>query len=243
MGSEKALGGPSVQTLDRGLRVLHLLAAEPEGLTVSELAGRLDVHRAIVYRLLATLAQHRLVIRGQDGRHRLWTGLVELARGVTPRWRSVAVPELMSLAEDLGATATLTVASENEALALLVIEPRNTSMHVAYTPGVRHPLAAGAFGKAILAGRPPDDDEPAEVTKARRRGYVVSRGEVQLGAVGIAAPIVVDGWAEASVGVIALTELGDAAGRRVMAAAASIAAVFPGVTHPAAARARVRAGA
>ena len=229
---KRAVEGPAVQTLDRGLRVLHLLASEPDGLSVSELAARLEVHRAIVYRLLGTLAEHRLVIRGDDGRHRLWTGLVELARGVIPRWQSLAVPELTSLAEDLRATATLAVASEDAAVALLVIEPMNTSIHVAYRPGTRHPLTAGAFGKAILAGRAPVDGEPTEVTAARRRGWATSRGEIQPGSTALAAPIVIDDWADASVGVVSFTDFDEAFGRRVRAAAERIAAGFPARAVP-----------
>jgi DNA-binding IclR family transcriptional regulator len=223
--------GPGVQTLDRGLRLLHLLAAEPGGLTVGELSERLGVHRAIVYRLVGTLGQHRLVVRGADGRHRLWTGLVELARAVAPDWRSVALPELEALAEDLGATATLSVAAEDFAVALVVVEPRNTAIHVAYRPGLRHPLTRGASGKAILAGRPAEPDEPADVRQARRRGYAVTRGELQAGAVGIAAPVVVDGRAEASVGAVSFTDFDGASVGRVLEAAARLAAAFPNGTR------------
>ena len=37
------------QTLDRGLRVLGVLASSPDGLTVTELAARLEVNRTIVH--------------------------------------------------------------------------------------------------------------------------------------------------------------------------------------------------
>ena len=78
-------GVRSSQTLDRGLRLLKVLAQEPNGLTVTELASRLGIHRTNVYRLLATLAQHRLVWRDRAGRYLLGTGVMELARGVV-RW-------------------------------------------------------------------------------------------------------------------------------------------------------------
>src|SRR5438034_3935866 len=48
------------QTLDRGLRVLKLLADTDHGLTVTELSHKLGVNRTVVYRLLATLEQHAL---------------------------------------------------------------------------------------------------------------------------------------------------------------------------------------
>ena len=49
------------QTLDRGLRVLRVLADSAEGLTVTELSHRLDVNRTVVHRLVSTLEQHGLV--------------------------------------------------------------------------------------------------------------------------------------------------------------------------------------
>ena len=61
------------QTLDRGLRVLRVLAESPEGLTVTELSNRLQVNRTVVYRLISTLEQHGLVRR--DARSRLFVGL------------------------------------------------------------------------------------------------------------------------------------------------------------------------
>jgi DNA-binding IclR family transcriptional regulator len=212
-----------VQTLDRGLEALALLADEPDGLTVAELADRLAVDRAVVYRLTATLQARRLVLRDDDGRLRLGVGLVELARGVAPHLRAVALPELRRLAEDLVATATLTVADGDEAVALAVVEPPSSDIHVAYRPGLRHPLTRGASGKAILAGRPFRREEPNDVTRARRRGFAVSEGELEPGAVGIAAPIEIAGWADASVGAVALARFPREAGHVVADAAERIA--------------------
>ena len=42
----------TAQTLDRGLRLLHLVAEAPAGLSVTEAAQRLAVGRAVVYRLV-----------------------------------------------------------------------------------------------------------------------------------------------------------------------------------------------
>jgi DNA-binding IclR family transcriptional regulator len=197
----------SSQTLDRGLRVLKVLAQEPSGLTVTELASRLGIHRTNVYRLLATLAQHRLVRRDRNGRYFLGTGVMELARGVAHDLRTAALPILAELAEKVQATAFLTLADGDEAVALAVVEPRRTNIHVAYRVGFRHPIDRGASGLAILAGRPPQPGERQEVKEARRLGYSVTRGELQPGAWGIAAPICVGGRpTEASVGVVTLGE-------------------------------------
>lgn len=179
------------QTLDRGLRVLKVLAASPEGLTVTELSHRLEVNRTVVYRLISTLEQHGLVRR--DARSRLFVGLgvLHLASGVQPLLRDLAMPVLRRLAESLGSTAHLTVADGDEALALAVVEPTWTDFHVSYRVGARHPLTQGAAGKAI--GLLEGDD-----------AYAVTSGELQTGARGLAAPVRgVDGL-RASVGIVTL---------------------------------------
>ena len=201
------------QTLDRGLRVLRVLAESPEGLTITELSARLQVNRTVVYRLISTLEQHGLVRR--DARSRLFVGLgvLHLASAVQPILRDLAMPVLRSLAESIGSTAHLTVADGDEALALAVVEPTWTDFHVAYRVGARHPLAQGAAGKAIALV---DVPEPS---------YAVTSGELQTGARGLAAPVRGVEGLRASVGVVTLAEAIDEAvvAPQVIAAALEIA--------------------
>jgi DNA-binding IclR family transcriptional regulator len=202
----------TAQTLDRGLRLLHLVADTPGGVTVTEAANNLGVGRAVIYRLVGTLIQHGFVRRDRGGRLRLGAGVLQLARRAQPLVADAALPALRRLAEDVGATAHLTVAEGAEAVALVVVEPTWTQFHVAYRTGSRHPLERGAAGRAILAGRRGED------------GVVVSEGEIQPGAHGVAAPVLgVDGL-EGSVGVVALAPLdpGNVA-PRVRAAATAVA--------------------
>lgn len=203
------------QTLDRGLRTLELLADAPSGLTVTELSGRLDVSRTVVYRLLATLSEHTLVRRSPDGRVRLGLGVLQIARSVQPLLRQAALPVLRRLAEELGATAHLTVVDADEALAVAVVEPSWTDYHVAYRVGSRHPLDRGAAGRAILAIR-----QGASVGDS----FVVTEGELQPGARGVASPLTGVPAVEGSVGVVALGNLDvGVAGPRVVRAAADVA--------------------
>src|SRR5512144_1920001 len=140
-------------TLDRGLRVLAVLASHPNGLTVTELSGLVGVNRTVVYRLVTTLEQHGLARRDGAGRLHVGLSVLTLASGLQPVLREVANPVLRSLAEDLGATAHLTLVDAGEALAIAVVEPSWTDYHVAYRVGARHPLDQGAAGRAILLGR------------------------------------------------------------------------------------------
>ncbi len=201
-GPADAPRSESSQTLDRGIRVLESLAAKGEiaGLTVTELAAELGVGRPVVYRLVTTLEAHHLVARADDGRVRLALGLSRLASAVTPVVRAAARPVLRELADAVGATAHLTIAEGDDALALVVVEPSWTDFHVAYRSGARHRLDRGAAGRAILAGRAGDC------------GPVATDGELQAGAHGLAVPLATGGLAaragvEASVGVVSLQPL------------------------------------
>ncbi|MBO8184802.1 IclR family transcriptional regulator [Streptomyces spirodelae] len=204
------------QTLDRGLRVLKLLADTDHGLTVTELSNKLGVNRTVVYRLLATLEQHALVRRDLGGRARVGLGVLRLGRQVHPLVREAALPGLRSLAEDVGATAHLTLVDGTEALAVAVVEPSWTDYHVAYRTGFRHPLDRGAAGRAILAGREPDSERGA--------GFVLTHGELEAGASGAAAPVLGVSGIEGSVGVVMLSEtVPEQVGHRVVRAANEVA--------------------
>ncbi|MCU1538008.1 MAG: transcriptional regulator, IclR family [Humibacillus sp.] len=187
------------QTLSRGLQVLEVLAdlGDSSGLTMTELAAALGVGRPVLYRLVTTLEAHHLVRRRPDGRAVLALGVTRLAAAVTPVVRAEARPVLRELADAVGATAHLTIAEGDQALALVVVEPSWTDFHVAYRSGSRHRLDEGAAGRAILAGR-------AAVTG--RASPVATSGELQQGAHGLALPLG-PAAVEASVGVVALAPL------------------------------------
>ncbi|AXH94839.1 IclR family transcriptional regulator [Ornithinimicrobium avium] len=185
----------TAQTLDRGLLVLQALGAprNVHGLSMSELAERLGLARTVVYRLVTTLEARGFVSRGEDGRVRLGLGVARLQYAVRPVLVEVARPVLHELAEQSGATAHLTLADGEHAVALLVVEPTWTDFHVAYRVGSRHPLERGAAGRAILEGR-----------RGTLDGATTTTGELQLGAHGVAAAVPGVPGLEASVGVVTM---------------------------------------
>lgn len=167
------------KTLHSGLRVLELLAEHPDGLTITEVAEGVDVHRTVAHRLLHTLEAHRLVRRDRAKRFHPGPGLVPLAEPVDRDLRSVAQPLLEELADEAGATAHLVVQEDlDHVRALLVVEPRRASVHIAFRPGQLDKISVGSAGLAILAVQPPRPGERPEVGEARRRGYALSFSEV-----------------------------------------------------------------
>jgi DNA-binding IclR family transcriptional regulator len=198
----------TAQTLDRGLKLLALVTDTPGGVTVTEAAARLGVGRAVVYRLAATLTEHSLIRRDPEGRFRTGVGLFQLARRAQPLLADAALPPLRRLADRVGATAHLTVADGSDAVAIAVVEPSSTMFHVAYRVGSRHPVDRGAAGRAL------------SITE----GWEVSKGELQSGAFGLAAPVLGLPGLAASVGVISLSSLdGAVVGPLVQQTASAIA--------------------
>ena len=73
-----AVEGTRSQTLHRGLALLEMIAETP--LSLPDVVRLSGLHRSVVYRLLRTLEDHRLIERGADDPYRGGLGLVGLAR-------------------------------------------------------------------------------------------------------------------------------------------------------------------
>lgn len=200
---------PASQTLSRGIRILELLAEARAPLSIDEIAGLLGVHRSIAYRLLRTLEDHRLVVRDSAGAVALGARMAALAAGVANDLQSEALPELTAVANELGMTAFLAVLDGEDCITLASIEPRHTVATVAQRPGARHPVTAGAPGKAILlqlaASDWPSSASPAlraEVERARGRGYTTSHDEVIPTVQSVAVPLALRGRRAAAIAVV-----------------------------------------
>ena len=177
------------QTLARGLTALQIVAASATGLTVQELAERVGVHRTIAHRLLATLAQFRLVAKGEDGRYRPAAGLAVLGASFDRNVRQLSQPTLRALADELGTTVSLLVAEGDQQVAIAVIVPSQVAYQLAFHEGSRYPLDRGAAGIALLASMPPRPGERDLVTEARARGWVMTHGEIEPNTYGLAVAV------------------------------------------------------
>lgn len=216
-----------LQTLDRGIEALLLVADTPDGLKVSELATRLNLHRAVAYRIVATLVDHGMVRRSGDGRVVLGAAAYLLGTRRLDGVRTMARPVLEALAEATGATAFMSMAEGDECVVLLTAEPPDVPLTIHYRVGRRHPLSRGAAGIAILATRPETPAESDDIRFAREHGYSITRGQLHKGAVGVSSAVRLTGDSfaeqELSVGVVALEDLDlDVAAPAVLGAAQTL---------------------
>jgi DNA-binding IclR family transcriptional regulator len=190
--------------LERAVDILHVLGAESEDLTVAELAGRAGMPTSTAYRLVSELEQHGLVQRGPDSTVALGTRLVALGRsaeaGLNGRLVAPAASVMTELCREVGETVILTAPCALEAIVLHVVETEIHSVRLSYAVYRRGPMHRGASAKILAAYLDPDErrrlleavTEPGldrELDQIRRSGFVVTRGELDEGAIGVAAPI------------------------------------------------------
>ena len=208
--SARADGNAGVQSVDRALSILEVLARVGEA-GVTEIAAELEVHKSTAFRLVATLETHRLVEQSSDrGKYRLGVGVLRLAGATSARLDLVqeARPICRQLATDTGETVNIAVLSESSALYLdqiagsSALQPHNwVGQHI--------PLHATSNGKVLLSGldQPQLDAvlgklptytpqtitrKPAlreELAKVREQGYAVAADELEVGLTAAAAPI------------------------------------------------------
>ena len=186
-GPTKKIDG--AMTLDRGLRVLSILARSGGPISAGDIADEVGISRQGAYRILATLCDHHLAVKVGRGGYRYGAGILTLARGAFTELEAHVRPRLIELAERVGAAAHCAVADGADAVTLTVAEPSNAMFRFAYERGSRHPLSQGASGIAILSSRPPESDEAEQVSQARSLGYAVTMGTLTPGAIGIAVPL------------------------------------------------------
>ena len=173
------------QTLDRGIRALVMVAAAPGGMTVQEVADRLEVHRTIAHRLLATLADHHLISRGPDNRFRAGGGLTAGQRSAEPL-RDTALPIMRELADELESTVVLLVREGEEVVGIAVASPTTRRTTWRFGPGAVTRWAAAPRVSPCCRRSPPGRASGQRSRRARTQGFAVSRGEVEPGAHGLA---------------------------------------------------------
>jgi DNA-binding IclR family transcriptional regulator len=205
--------------------VLALFTAGPAALGVSEIARELGLSKAVVHRILQSLASRSFVEADPQTRgYRLGPAAVALgARALRDLdLRRAASPVLQRLRETTRETTTLSALLGGARVYLDQYEsPQEIKMTVEL--GRPHPLHAGASSRAILAFLPEPareaviTDELAPLTaetivdpaqlrrrlaEVRETGCATSLGERQHGAASVAAPVFgMDGQVVGSISV------------------------------------------
>ncbi|SAK53838.1 IclR family transcriptional regulator [Caballeronia hypogeia] len=201
----------TIASVDSALKLLAIVADHPR-LGLSELAERAELNTSRTFRLLTTLAAHRLIQRSGDpaiytlGTQALVLGI---AAGRQIDMATAAQAPLMRLAERFNEACQIRVRDGDESICIARVESSHV-VRVHGTIGNRRPIHVGASGKLLLAYA--DDNEREhiltrdmrpftketrvdasalrqELDDIREKGYSLSRGEATSGVVAIAVPV------------------------------------------------------
>ena len=142
-----------IQSVARAISVLNALAADEDGMTLTQIAHTVTLPPSTVHRLLTTLQQERYV-RFDTERGAWQIGVQCFAVGNaflrTRDLVAITRPYMRRLMEESGETVNLAVRDHDVMVYLAQVECREM-MRAFAKPGERVPIAGSAVGKILLA--------------------------------------------------------------------------------------------
>ena len=203
-------GGYRAPALEKGLDILELLAAEPRGLSQTEVGRRMGKSASEIFRMLDVLDRRGYVFRAQPGdRYVLSNRLFELSHRHPPTKRllDASLDEMRRLAGETNQSCHLAVFHDVNVLIVAQIDsPRPMGFSVRM--GANLELVSTTSGIVLLAFQPEGQRERlmrrleampsyrrgraqflARLESVRRRGYGELRSETIEGIIDISYPI------------------------------------------------------
>ena len=210
---KKDIGKPTtLQTAERALRFLEIVAAAEDPPRVRDVAEMLELNLTSAYHLFNTLHHAGYVIRSDDGSIRLGSQINVLYEGFRRQFSSTRdlLPLVESLSKATRETAYLSVLSGDRLVVQLQVEAEQALRVAGHGIGFAGHEHVRASGKAVMAYMPPEacdsllgrllsTETPRKTSAVRRRlgeefvlireqGWALDREEYQAGVCCVAAP-------------------------------------------------------
>ena len=203
----------NVQSIQRAFDILEVLATERDGMGVTQLGERLDLHKSTVHRLLNTMMSLGYIDKKPiTGVYCLGMKFVELASLYlgSVELKAEANYYMREYLDRVGLPLQMAILSDGEALFIEKVEQAN-SIRIYAQIGRRVPIYCSSLGKALVFDYSDDEIEElykgkklekytektitsvkdliAEINTAREQGWSYNRGEFESDVHGVAAPI------------------------------------------------------
>jgi DNA-binding IclR family transcriptional regulator len=148
---DKTQDKSQVQVIARAAAILRALEEQPAGLSLGQIAQRVDLARSTVQRIVAALAAEKLLIAASPtGRVRLGPTILRLAASARTDFVATARPFLVRLSDELSETVDLAAIKRDHLIFVdQVIGPQR--LRAVSAIGETFPLHCTANGKAYLA--------------------------------------------------------------------------------------------
>lgn len=141
----------SVQVIARAASILRALEDATPGLSLGQIAQRVNLARSTVQRIVSALETEKLVIAASpNGRVRLGPAILRLAASVRTDFVTIAKPFITKLSHDLRETVDLATAKDDHMVFIDQVVGSHRLRTVSAV-GESFPLYCTANGKAYLA--------------------------------------------------------------------------------------------
>jgi DNA-binding IclR family transcriptional regulator len=200
--------------LGRYVKVLRLFGESKSDWTMPEISAALDVPTSTIYRTVRELIAENLLEPSTEAHYRLGAAFVEfdrLVRVTDPLYQAgTSLLHEVAAQARLPCVAVLARLYGDTVMCVADAASADHSIGISYERGRPRPLTCGATSKVILAQlrprrlkqllstadrgskrpfAPSESEFREQLAGIRRRGYCVTRGEVDKGLTGIAAPV------------------------------------------------------
>ena len=152
VGAQTLNDKTQVQVIARAAAILRSLEDEADGLSLGQIAQRVNLARSTVQRIVAALAAEKFLIAASpNGRVRLGPTILRLAASARTDFVAIARPFLVELSSELKETVDLAVVKKDH---LVFIDQviGSQRLRAVSAVGETFPLHCTANGKAYLAG-------------------------------------------------------------------------------------------
>lgn len=142
-----------VQSVERALTILELLANYNDGLRIIEISKKVNLHKSTVHRLIGTLIHKGYVTQDvESNKYKVTLKLFELGNKKLEDMHILNVSKIYieKLMKTLNEVVHLVIRDENEIVYIDKVEADNT-IRMASNIGRRSPLYCTSVGKAMLA--------------------------------------------------------------------------------------------
>lgn len=208
-----------MQALERLLRIIEAVAAEPVGRTPTEVAAESQLSLSTTARIMIELAGEQVIEKSElTGRYRLGDRLLRIVQTSTGRLDDHEVlRQLMTSLRDLsGETVSLNVRLGAQRVCIETV-PSEQPVARFIPVGQAQPLIDSSSGEVLLAALPDAElrgvlkllpVSSQEIAELRRRldqvradGYAIHTGKLVPGVTGVAVPVQTFGSRSAALGV------------------------------------------
>lgn len=210
---KKTTPSSHVQSVERAIKVMELLADEGREMSLTEISRALNWPKSTVHGLISTLRDFQYIDQSpNNGNYRLGIRLFELGNAVARSWniRSIALPVMQQLNHALGEMVHLATEDSGEVLYIEKLDSTHM-MRIVSEIGARLPMHCSGLGKVLLAYKTKNEvkwivtkkglrrmtlrtiTDPQvldrELEKIRTQGYAIDDREIMDSLLCVAAPI------------------------------------------------------